>query len=84
MYNSHCNSIKKADLRPGDFVFTKNTSGNIPHMGIYIGAGYTIEAVGSAYGVQISGLDKHVVIDKITNKSVTRTAWTVFGRSKYI
>lgn len=84
MYHSYCNSLKKADLRPADFVFTRNTSGTIPHMGIYIGAGYTIEAAGAAYGVQLSSLDRHVIVDQMTKKSVTRTAWTVYGRCKYI
>lgn len=84
MYHTHCSSLKKSDLIPGDFVFVRNLFGTIPHMGIYIGAGYTIEAAGAAYGIQISSLNNHVIIDQMQNKSVTRAAWTAYGRCKYI
>lgn len=83
-YRSYCKPVRENYLKPADLVFKKSSSGHIPHMGMYIGAGFVIEAAGGAYGVQISRLNDHVVINKMTNKKVRKTAWKVFGDPKML
>lgn len=82
IYHSYCNAIKAVDLEPGDCVFRANSSGHIVHTGIYVGAGYTVEAVGGAYGVQLSRLDDHVIVNQMTGHAERHTPWTHFGKPK--
>ena len=44
-------AVAKSDLQPGDLVFFSDSSHAIGHVGIYIGNGYAIEAMGTRYGV---------------------------------
>jgi cell wall-associated NlpC family hydrolase len=81
-YHSYCKRINKRDLKPADLVFKRNASGFIPHMGLYLGAGYTIEAAGGAFGVQISRLDNHIIINEMTQRMEKRSAWALFGDLK--
>lgn len=84
IYHDWCKGIKKSELRPGDFVFRRNSSGRIVHVGIYIGGGYTIEAAGGAYGVQITGLDTRQVKNHVKGKTEKLSAWNVYGRPSYL
>ena len=50
--------IDKADLYPGDLIFTSNNGGrSVTHVGIYIGDGEFVHASTSSTGVIISRLD---------------------------
>lgn len=79
-FYTYCKPIKKSDLQPADLVFKKNASGFIPHMGMYIGAGYVIEAAGGAYGIQLSQLNNHLLVNQITQNKEKRPAWSRFGK----
>jgi len=81
-YHSYCKKIKKKDLRPGDLVFRRQSSGFIPHMGLYVGAGYVIEAAGGAFGVQLSRLDDHIIVNEMKHQKERRTAWSLYGDLK--
>lgn len=83
IYHSYCKALKSADLKPGDCVFRANSSGHIVHTGLYVGAGYTIEAAGGAYGVQLSRLDDHIIINKMTGHVERHKAWTHFGQPEF-
>ena len=50
IYKNYCKNIDKSSLRPADCLFRRTSSG-IPHMGMYLGSQWTIEAVGTAYGI---------------------------------
>jgi cell wall-associated NlpC family hydrolase len=82
LYHSYCKGIKKADLKPADLIFKRSSSGHIPHVGMYVGAGYTIEAAGGAYGVQMSQLNNHIIINQMTKAKEKHAAWKVFGDPK--
>lgn len=56
IYHVLCTDVKKADLVAGDLCFHKQDSGNISHVGIYIGNNQVLHARGTAYGVVITGL----------------------------
>jgi peptidoglycan hydrolase-like protein with peptidoglycan-binding domain len=71
-----CYSISQSDLKPADCV------GCSGHIGLYLGAGYTVEDAGGAYGIQISGLTTRKVINQLTGKSKTKSKWTKMGRPK--
>jgi len=50
--------VAKADLRPGDLVFFKNTYRHgISHVGIYVGEGKFVHAAGVHKGVIVGSLD---------------------------
>lgn len=50
--------ISKEQLRPGDLVFFQNTyRAGVSHVGLYIGDGKFINAVGTGKGVKIENLD---------------------------
>ena len=83
IYRNYCNNIDKASLRPADCVFRKTSSG-IPHMGMYLGSQWTIEAVGGAYGIQISKLGSHEVRNQMTGKIVEKSLFNLFGRPKFV
>jgi hypothetical protein len=82
LYHSYCNAIKASALVPGDCVFRANASGHIVHTGLYVGAGYTLEAAGGAYGVQLSRVDDHIIINQMNGHVERHKAWTHFGRPK--
>ena len=75
IYKSYCTANKgqlTADLKQtipaGCAVFTGQTAGNHPHVGLYIGGGEVIEAAGAKSGV---------IKSKITDKK-----WTFYGQLK--
>ncbi len=82
IYHSYCKALKSVGLKPGDCVFRAVSSGHIVHTGLYVGAGYTVEAAGGAYGVQLSRLDDHIIINKMTGHAERHNAWTHFGQPK--
>ncbi len=83
IYNRYCINIDKTSLRPGDCLFRKTSSG-IPHMGMYLGSQWTIEAVGTAYGIQTSLLNRHEVRNQMTGKVVEKPLFNLFGRPKFL
>ena len=83
IYKSYCIDIDKTSLRPADCLFRKTSSG-IPHMGMYLGSQWTIEALGTAYGIQISLLNKHEVRNQMTGKVVEKPLFNLFGRPKFL
>ena len=57
-YRDNGVKIDKADLYPGDLIFTSNNGGrSVTHVGIYIGDGEFVHASTSSTGVIISRLD---------------------------
>lgn len=75
IYKSYCTNVKgnltpelKQSIRPGTAVFTGQTAGKHPHVGLYIGGGWVIEAAGTKAGV---------IRSKITDKK-----WTFYGELK--
>lgn len=62
-------------LRPGSVVFTSNpTTGKKPHIGVYIGGGFVIEAASTAKGV---------IKSRITDKNSNgKYKWTHWGELK--
>ena len=83
IYRNYCKNISKNSLRPADCLFRK-TSNGIPHMGMYLGSQWTIEAVGGAYGIQISKLNNHEVRNQMTSKIVDKPLFNLFGRPKFV
>lgn len=83
IYKNYCTNIDKKALRPADCVFRKTSSG-IPHMGMYLGSQWTVEAVGGAYGIQISKLNNHEVRNQMTGKIVEKPLFNLYGRPKFV
>lgn len=50
LFWSYCKQVTKAELKVGDLVFRKSGR-SIPHVGIYVGNGLTIEAKSTSKGV---------------------------------
>ncbi len=84
IYTNHSTHLAKADLRPADCVFLRQSDGDIPHMGIYVGSGWIIEAVGGAYGIQLSRLGDHRVKNQMTGSMVKKTEFNLFGRPRFL
>ena len=77
IYKSYCTKTKgkltaelKKTIRPGTAVFTGQTAGNHPHVGLYVGNGEVVEAAGTKQGVIKSKLSD----DK----------WTFYGELKNV
>lgn len=83
IYKKYCNNIEKKALRPADCLFRKTSSG-IPHMGMYLGSQWTVEAVGTAYGIQISKLNDHEVRNQMTGKIEERPLFNLYGKPKFV
>ncbi len=83
IYRNYCSNIEKKALRPADCVFRKTSSG-IPHMGMYLGSQWTVEAVGGAYGIQLSKLGNHEVRNQMTGKIVDKPLFNLFGKPKFV
>lgn len=64
-------------LLPGDWV---HMSG---HIGIYVGGGYVAEAVGGAYGIQLTKLDDRLAWNFVKQKFDKKPAWVNFRDPKY-
>jgi peptidoglycan hydrolase-like protein with peptidoglycan-binding domain len=72
-----CYHIKKNELKPADCV------GKEKHMAIYVGAGLCVEAVGGAYGVELTDLNTRKVFNQMTGKIETKPQWYRYGRPKF-
>lgn len=83
IYTNHSLNIAKADLRPADCVFLKE-GGDIPHMAMYVGSGWIIEAAGGAYGIQLSKLGDHRIKNQMTGTMVNKTEFNLFGRPRFL
>ena len=76
IYKSYCSpkgqltSALKASLKPGTAVFTGETAGNHPHVGLCVGGGDVIEAKGTQAGV---------IKSKLSDKK-----WTFYGELKNV
>lgn len=84
LYHTYCKPIKESAMRPGDLLFKRTSSGRIVHTAMYLGAGYVAEAVGTAYGIQITDNYDHVVKNYQKNKLERHTRFNVFGRPTFI
>lgn len=84
LYHSYCRPIKESEMRPGDLLFKRISSGRIVHTAMYLGAGYVAEAVGTAYGIQITDNYDHVVKNYQKNKLERHKRFNVFGRPTFI
>ena len=84
LYHSYCIPISEAQMRPGDLVFKRVSSGRITHTAMYVGAGYISEAAGTAYGIQITDNFAHVVLNYNKNKLEKHTKFNLFGRPTFI
>lgn len=84
LYHSYCSGISESSLRPGDLLFKRNSSGRITHVAMYLGSGYVSEAVGTAYGIQITDNINHIVRDNMKNVLVKHSRFNVFGRPNFI
>lgn len=69
MYANLCESITKAQLKRGDWVFKKNSSGKISHIGYIVDDKLNV--------IEAQGRDQGVV-----KRPLSATTWTVFGRPK--
>lgn len=79
---SWCYATSKGDLKPADLV------GSSGHIGIYLGAGYTLEDGGGAMAVQIAKIDRTKLINLMKTEKYGKTyyssksKWSKFGRPK--
>ncbi len=49
--------IKPENIKPGDLIAFQTSGKYVGHVGIYVGNGYYVHAMGSAYGVVLTPLD---------------------------
>lgn len=75
--NQYSKDIRKAELRPADFV------GRSGHIGLYAGGGKVIEFVGGAYTCQITELDSRKARNFITGTLDTMSGWTSCRSPKF-
>lgn len=52
------------------------------HIGLYVGGGYVVEAVGGAYGIQLTKANNRRVFNFLTRKTQKFSAWAYFGDPK--
>jgi hypothetical protein len=84
LFHTYCHPIHEQDLRPGDLLFKRVSSGRIVHVAMYLGWGYISEAVGTAYGIQITDNLQHVVRNHANDTLEKHTRFNVFGRPKFL
>ncbi len=82
-YHSYCVPIKKTELRPGDAVFYKNSSGRITHMAFVGEGGVVYEAASGYTGVVMnSSVDDRTLPKIVGSGNLKKSAWNTFGRPK--
>lgn len=84
LYHTYCRTIKEKNLRPGDLVFKRLSSGRIVHVAMYVGGGYICEAVGTAYGIQITENVRHIVRNDMLGVNEQHTTFNVFGTPRFL
>jgi hypothetical protein len=52
------------------------------HIGLYVGGGYVVEAVGGAYGIQLTKANNRRVFNFLTRKTQKFSAWNYYGDPK--
>lgn len=75
LYQNYCIDTKTP--MPGDLCWKNG------HIGLYVGAGYAVEAAGGAYGIQITPCDKRKMYNFVTGRIDTQKGWTAYGDPKY-
>lgn len=55
--------VERADIRPGDLVFTTTVPGRMSHVGMYIGNGNIVEAANSRVGVVITPMTAPWIVE---------------------
>lgn len=82
-YHSYCVPVKKSELRAGDAVFYKNSSGKVTHMA-FVGEGRVVyEAMSGYTGVVLgSSADDRTAPKIVGSGNLKRSAWNAFGRPK--
>lgn len=76
--SSHSKSIKKENLKPGDWV------GMSGHIGLYVGGNYVVEWYGQDYGCQLTKLGtKRKAWNFVEKKFKTKNEWTKYRKPKY-
>lgn len=69
-------AVKTSNPQPGDWACKSG------HIGLYVGAGYVVESVGGAYGVQLTEAATRKVFNFQTRKLQKMSAWEYFGDPK--
>lgn len=69
MYSTLCDPIKKNQLKRGDWVFKKNSSGSISHIGYIVDKELNV--------IEAKGRD-----DGVVKRPIKATTWSVYGRPK--
>lgn len=82
-YNGYCMPVSKSELKAGDAVFYRSSSGRITHMAIVGENGVVYEAMSGYTGVvQDSSVDDRTAPKIVGSGNITRSAWNLFGRPK--
>lgn len=76
LYGSYCVERKTSDLQPGDLA---HKSG---HIGLVVSSNWIVEAVGGAYGIQLTKRTDRRVIDFRDRSIHKMSKWTHFGDPK--
>lgn len=77
-----CYKTSKTDLKPADCV------GSSGHIGLYLGAGYTLEDGGGSMAVQIASINRTKLVNLMKTEKYGKTyyssknRWSKFGRPK--
>ena len=69
-------TVKTDNPQPGDWACKSG------HIGLYVGGGYAVEAIGGAYGVQLTKTKKRMVFNFLTRKLQNFGGWEYFGDPK--
>lgn len=82
-YHTYCTPIAKSELRAGDAVFYKSSSGRVTHMAIVGENGVVYEAMSGYTGVvKGDSVNDRTAPRIVGSGSLTRSAWNLFGRPK--
>lgn len=69
-------TVRTANPQAGDWACRSG------HIGLYVGGGYVVEAVGGAYGIQLTKANNRRVFNFLTRKTQKFSAWNYYGDPK--